>query len=121
MKAATRWSASRSCVRGVAAWRRCPGTSRSTRSIEACWGISCGRASDLTRRRAYPLVVVVCALPRLAVLVHERGALLGDFEKSNIIARVFVDSGTFGYIPGEPTAYTQPMYAWFLIPIDWIA
>src|SRR5207302_4924261 len=31
-----------------------------------------------------------------------------------------VHSGTFGFVPGEPSAWTQPLYAWFLIPIYWI-
>ena len=75
----------------------------------------------MRRPGAYAGVVAACALPRAAVLVHERDAVMSNFEKSILIARVFVKSGTFGYIPGEPTAYTQPMYAWFLIAIDWIA
>ena len=33
---------------------------------------------------------------------------------------MFVDHGTFGFVPGAPSAYTQPLYAWFLIPIYWI-
>ena len=28
--------------------------------------------------------------------------------------------GTFGFIPGEPSAYTQPLYGFFLVPIYWI-
>src|SRR5262249_6104795 len=80
------------------------------------------RVSRRVRRPgAYAIVVAACALPRAAVLVHERDAVMENFEKSILIARVFVKSGTFGYIPGEPTAYTQPLYAWFLIAIDWIA
>jgi 4-amino-4-deoxy-L-arabinose transferase-like glycosyltransferase len=66
-------------------------------------------------------VIATCALPRVAVLLHERSSVMTNFEKSIIIARVFVASKTFGYIPGEPTAYTQPLYGWFLIAIDWIA
>jgi 4-amino-4-deoxy-L-arabinose transferase-like glycosyltransferase len=27
----------------------------------------------------------------------------------------------FGYVPGHPSAYTQPLYGWFLIPIFWLA
>jgi len=74
----------------------------------------------VTRRRAYALVAVVCAAPRLAVLLHERGAITASFtEKSDTFAQTFVDHGTFGFIPGEPSAYTQPLYGWFLIPIDW--
>ncbi len=72
------------------------------------------------RHRAWLLVAAVAALPRLAILLHERGAILGSFtEKSDDLASTFVHSGTFGFIPGEPTAWTQPLYAWFLIPIYW--
>src|SRR4051794_19428660 len=54
-------------------------------------------------------------------MFHERGSLTSSFtEKSDTIARMFVDHGTFGFVPGAPSAYTQPLYAWFLIPIDWI-
>src|SRR5579864_1170071 len=75
----------------------------------------------MTRRLAYPIVIAVCALPRLAVLFHERGSILNQFEKSNILAKLYVRTGTFGYVPGHPSAYTQPLYGWFLIPIYWIA
>jgi 4-amino-4-deoxy-L-arabinose transferase-like glycosyltransferase len=75
----------------------------------------------LRRGLAYPVLIAACTLPRLAVLVHERGAALGKVEKSDIIARVFLHSGTFGYVPGEPSAYTQPMYGWFLIAVYWLA
>jgi 4-amino-4-deoxy-L-arabinose transferase-like glycosyltransferase len=74
----------------------------------------------VTRRRAYALVAVVCALPRLGVLLHERGAILSGVEKSATFAQVFVDHGTFGFLPGQPSAYTQPLYGWFLIPVEWI-
>ncbi len=45
-----------------------------------------------------------------------------NFEKSKH-PRPDVSSanGTFGYVPGHPTAYTQPLYGLFLIPIFWIA
>jgi 4-amino-4-deoxy-L-arabinose transferase-like glycosyltransferase len=75
----------------------------------------------VTRRSAYPLVIAACAVPRLAVLLHERGAITATFtEKSDTFAQTFVQHGTFGFIPGEPSAYTQPLYGWFLIPIYWI-
>ena len=64
-------------------------------------------------------MIAACALPRLAVLIHERS--VGPLEKSDIIARVFLKYGTFGFVPHEPSAYTQPVYAWFLIPVYWIA
>ena len=69
----------------------------------------------------YPVVIAACALPRVAVLVHERSAVLQQLEKSDIIARVFLHTGTFGYVPDEPSAYTQPMYAWFLTAVYWLA
>jgi 4-amino-4-deoxy-L-arabinose transferase-like glycosyltransferase len=69
----------------------------------------------------YLLIAVVSALPRLAVLVHERSAITSAFvEKSDRFATTFVASGTFGLIPGVPSAYTQPLYGWFLIPLYWI-
>jgi 4-amino-4-deoxy-L-arabinose transferase-like glycosyltransferase len=72
-------------------------------------------------RRAWVWVVLAAAVPRLAVLLHERNAILTSFtEKSDDIAKTFVHTGTFGFIPGVPTAWTQPLYAWFLIPIYWI-
>ena len=74
----------------------------------------------MSRRRAYIAIAVVCAAPRLAVLLHERGAITAGFtEKSDTFARMFVANGTFGMLPGEPSAYTQPLYGWFLIPIYW--
>jgi 4-amino-4-deoxy-L-arabinose transferase-like glycosyltransferase len=70
-----------------------------------------------------PVVVVVlaAALPRLIVLAAERGRILSAYtEKSDDFARTFVASGTFGFIPGHPSAYTQPLYGFFLIPLYWI-
>jgi 4-amino-4-deoxy-L-arabinose transferase-like glycosyltransferase len=76
----------------------------------------------VSRSRAYIALAVVCALPRLGILLHERGAITAGFtEKSDTIARMFVSNGTFGFLPGEPSAYTQPLYGWFLIPIYWLS
>jgi 4-amino-4-deoxy-L-arabinose transferase-like glycosyltransferase len=75
----------------------------------------------VTRRRAYAIVIAACAVPRLALLLHERNSILADVEKSGLVAHVFLTSGTFGYVPGEPSAYTQPLYGWFLIAVYWIA
>ena len=72
-------------------------------------------------RHARLIVVLAAALPRLVVLLFERRDILTAFtEKSDDIAQTFVKTGTFGFIPGHPTAWTQPLYAWFLIPIYWI-
>jgi 4-amino-4-deoxy-L-arabinose transferase-like glycosyltransferase len=72
-------------------------------------------------RRPWLIVAAVAAVPRLAVLLVERRDILAAFtEKSDDIAQVFLKTGTFGFVPGHPTAWTQPLYAWFLIPIYWI-
>src|SRR5260370_24324854 len=34
---------------------------------------------------------------------------------------MYLKTGTFGYVPGEPSASTQPLYGWFLIAVYWIA
>jgi 4-amino-4-deoxy-L-arabinose transferase-like glycosyltransferase len=73
------------------------------------------------RRRAVFLLVLATAVPRLAVLLHERGAILANFQdKGDDFARTFLDSGTYGFIPGHPSAYTQPLYGWLLIPLYWV-
>lgn len=75
----------------------------------------------MSKRIAYPVLVAACALPRLAVLLHERSSIVTAFtEKSWDFAKTFVASGTFGFIPGVPSASTQPLYGFFLIPIVWI-
>jgi 4-amino-4-deoxy-L-arabinose transferase-like glycosyltransferase len=74
----------------------------------------------VTRRSAYAALAVVCAVPRLAILLHERATILSAYtEKSDVFALTFVQHGTFGFIPGEPSAATQPLYGWFLIPVYW--
>ncbi len=75
----------------------------------------------MSRRVAYSALAAACALPRLAILLHVRGAITASFtEKSDTFAQTFVQHGTFGFIPGEPSAYTQPLYGWFLIPVYWV-
>jgi 4-amino-4-deoxy-L-arabinose transferase-like glycosyltransferase len=73
------------------------------------------------KRRQLWLVAAAAIAPRLIVLLHERGQILTAFtDKSDDFAQTFVHHGTFGFIPGEPSAYTQPLYGFFLIPIYWI-
>ncbi len=61
------------------------------------------------------LVVVAAAAPRLLALGLEREEILEEYvEKSDTFARTLVASGTFGFLPDVPSAYTQPLYAWFL-------
>jgi 4-amino-4-deoxy-L-arabinose transferase-like glycosyltransferase len=73
-------------------------------------------------RRAHLWLVALAAIvPRVVVLVHERGQILTSFtDKSDDFAQTFVHHGTFGLVPGEPSAYTQPLYGFFLVPIYWI-
>jgi 4-amino-4-deoxy-L-arabinose transferase-like glycosyltransferase len=74
-----------------------------------------------TTRLGVVLVASAAILPRLVVLLVERGNILTAFtEKSDDFAQTFVASGTFGFVPGIPSADTQPLYAWFLIPLYWI-
>jgi 4-amino-4-deoxy-L-arabinose transferase-like glycosyltransferase len=76
----------------------------------------------VTRARAWALVALAAAVPRLVALVVERGDVLTAYtEKSDDFARTFVHSGTYGLIPGVPSAYTQPLYGFFLVPVYWIA
>ena len=73
-------------------------------------------------RRAHLWLIAVAAIaPRLAVLLHERDRILTAFtDKSDDFALTFVHHGTFGLVPGEPSAYTQPLYGFFLVPVYWI-
>jgi 4-amino-4-deoxy-L-arabinose transferase-like glycosyltransferase len=75
-------------------------------------------AGSLRRSTATVVVVLAAALPRLAVLAHERRTILEAFvDKSDRFATTLVDHGTFGFLPGVPSAYTQPLYGWFLAGI----
>ena len=65
--------------------------------------------------------MALAALPRLAVLLHERGTITSAYvDKGSDFARTFLASGTYGFIPGRPSAYTQPLYGFFLVPLYWI-
>ncbi|RDI74289.1 Dolichyl-phosphate-mannose-protein mannosyltransferase [Gaiella occulta] len=74
----------------------------------------------MPRSRAVAIVSLAAALPRLLVLAFERGAILENFvEKSDRFALTLVHSGTFGFLPGVPSGYTQPLYAFFLAALYW--
>jgi hypothetical protein len=74
----------------------------------------------VNRRVAYSALAFACAVPRFGVLLHVRSVITGsNAEKSDLFAQLFVAHGTYGLIPGEPSAYTQPLYGWFLIPVYW--
>jgi len=69
----------------------------------------------MKRSTAAVIVVVAAALPRLLVLLRERETILEEFvDKSDRFATTLVDHGTFGFLAGVPSAYTQPLYGWFL-------
>ena len=73
------------------------------------------------RRHPYVALALIAGLPRLLVLLYERSEILAAYtDKSDDFALVFLDSGTYGFIPGVPSAYTQPLYGFFLVPIYWI-
>ena len=60
-------------------------------------------------------------MPRLAVLLHERGTITAAYvDKGSDFARTFLANGTYGFIPGRPSAYTQPLYGFFLVPLYWV-
>jgi len=73
-------------------------------------------------RRAHLWLVAAAAIvPRVVVLVHERDKILTAFtDKSDDFALTFIHHGTFGLVPGQPSAYTQPLYGFFLVPVYWI-
>jgi hypothetical protein len=76
----------------------------------------------LGRRSVYILLALAAALPRLVVLAYERTDVTEAFvDKGDDFAQTFLDSGTYGFIPDVPSAYTQPLYGFFLIPLYWIA
>jgi 4-amino-4-deoxy-L-arabinose transferase-like glycosyltransferase len=67
------------------------------------------------------LLAALAAVPRLVVLLYERSDVTTSFvDKGDVFARTFVDSGTYGFIPNVPSAYTQPLYGFFLVPLYWI-
>ena len=79
-----------------------------------------GGIAERIPRGALLLVAAAAALPRLLALAIEREQILEAYvEKSDVFARTLVASGTFGFLPGVPSAYTQPLYAWFLAALYW--
>jgi 4-amino-4-deoxy-L-arabinose transferase-like glycosyltransferase len=75
----------------------------------------------VSRGRAYVLLAAIAAAPRLVVLLVERGdILLKSTDKADDFARTFVASGTYGFLANHPSAYTQPLYGFFLVPLYWI-
>jgi len=75
----------------------------------------------LKRPAALWLIPLAVVAPRLIALLHERGAITAAFtDKGDDFALTFVRHGTYGFIPGQPSAYTQPLYGFFLVPLYWI-
>ena len=76
----------------------------------------------MSRRPAYLLLAFASALPRLVALLYERTDITSAYvDKGDDFAQTFLDSGTYGFIPDVPSAYTQPLYGFFLIPLYWVA
>src|SRR5919204_508935 len=76
---------------------------------------------DSSRRLSYAVLAAAAVVPRLAVLLHERSDVTSAYvDKGDVFARTFLRDGTYGFIPGIPSAYTQPLYGWFLVPLYWI-
>src|SRR5262245_38890733 len=74
-----------------------------------------------SRRTAYVVVAAAAILPRLVILLYERGTIIAaNVDKGDDFARTFVATGTYGFVPGHPSAYTQPLYGFFLVPLYWI-
>src|SRR5262245_23142966 len=74
----------------------------------------------MKRSTAAAIVIVVAAVPRALVLARERETILDAFvDKSDRFATTLVEHGTFGFLPGVPSAYTQPLYGWFLAALYW--
>ncbi len=72
----------------------------------------------MSRRAALSIVAAAAIVPRLIVVLVERDRLLeGLTEKSDRFATTLVDSGTFGFIAGRPSAFTQPLYSLVLAPL----
>jgi 4-amino-4-deoxy-L-arabinose transferase-like glycosyltransferase len=75
----------------------------------------------VSRRRSYVLLAAIVAGPRIVALAYERNDILTSFtDKSDDFARTFLASGTYGFVAGHPSAYTQPLYGFFLLPLYWI-
>jgi 4-amino-4-deoxy-L-arabinose transferase-like glycosyltransferase len=73
-------------------------------------------------RRPYAALAIASLLPRLVVVAVERSDIILDaaiVENNVFLAKTFASGGAFGYAPGVPSAMTQPLYGFFLIPLYW--
>lgn len=79
------------------------------------------RSERVSRRLSYLLLFATVAVPRLVALGAERGHIVTAFtDKGDDFARTFLASGTYGFLANHPSAYTQPLYGFFLVPLYWI-
>ena len=53
------------------------------------------------------------------MLARERETIEEFVDKSDRFATTLVEHGTFGFLPDVPSAYTQPLYGWFLAALYW--
>ena len=74
------------------------------------------------RRFAYAVVIGGLRAAAAASCCCTSGARFSRTSRSRTSSRsMYLKNGTFGYVPGHPSAYTQPLYGWFLIVVFWIA
>ena len=95
-------------------------------SGRSTWQETTAYRSRLTVRRLYrhPYVVLAVAagLPatrRAALRARVRSSPRTP-TRATTSRSSSSSSGTYGFIPGIPSAYTQPLYGFFLIPIYWV-
>ena len=75
-------------------------------------------ATRVSRRRLRRRRGASASLPRLAVLLSSAATSPPRSPRRATTSRArSLDSGTFGFIPGVPSAYTQPLYGFFLVPL----
>ena len=80
-----------------------------------------GSRTGSVKRPYLWLIAAAAIVPRVSCSCTSAvGSLTAFTDKSDDFAQTFVHHGTFGFIPGEPSAYTQPLYGFFLVPIYWI-
>jgi hypothetical protein len=77
--------------------------------------------AQVRQRSAGILLILATALPRLLAVAYARSSIVtNNVDKGDVFARQFLANGTYGFIPGHPSAYTQPLYGFFLVPLYWI-
>ena len=74
-------------------------------------------SSSTVYRHPFIVLAVAAGAPRLARALRARGDSRRVHGQERRFAPRFLESGTYGFIPGIPSAYTQPLYGCFLPPL----